>query len=72
MHGTMNLKFINAKQAKEVYEYKNIKQILHNTTAAIWYNKTCRVKSIKSSNRPKLEETTNATTHGDWRLYVQI
>jgi hypothetical protein len=25
MHGTMNLKFISAKQAKEVYEYKNIK-----------------------------------------------
>jgi hypothetical protein len=37
MHGTMNLKFISAKQAKEVYEYKNIKQKLHKTTAAIWF-----------------------------------
>jgi hypothetical protein len=31
-----------AKQAKEVYEYKNIKQKLRKTTAAIWFNKTCR------------------------------
>jgi len=26
MHGTMNVKFINAKQAKEVYQYRNIKK----------------------------------------------
>jgi hypothetical protein len=25
-----------------------------------------------SSDRPKLEATTNPTTHGAWRLYVQI
>jgi hypothetical protein len=24
-----------------------------------------------SSDRPKLEDTTTPTTHGDWRLYVQ-
>jgi hypothetical protein len=24
-----------------------------------------------SEKRPKLEDTTNPTTHGDWRLYVQ-
>jgi hypothetical protein len=24
-----------------------------------------------SSDRPKLEDTTNPTTHGDWLLYVQ-
>jgi hypothetical protein len=24
-----------------------------------------------SSDRPMLEDTTNPTTHGDWRLYVQ-
>jgi hypothetical protein len=38
MHGTMNLKFANAKQAKDTYEYRNIKQKLHKTTAAIWFN----------------------------------
>ena len=42
MHGTMNVKFINAKQAKEVYQYRNIKRKLYKTNAAIWYNKTCR------------------------------
>jgi hypothetical protein len=36
MHGTMNLKFINAKQEGEVYEYRNIKQKLLKTIAAIW------------------------------------
>jgi hypothetical protein len=25
MHGTMNLKFANAKQAKDTHEYRNIK-----------------------------------------------
>jgi hypothetical protein len=46
MHGTMNLKFTNTKQAKEVCEYKNAKQKLHKTTAAVWFNKTCREKGI--------------------------
>ena len=35
----MNVKFINAKQAKEVYQYRNIKRNLYKTNAAIWYNK---------------------------------
>jgi hypothetical protein len=38
MLATMNPKFISAKQAKEVYEYKYIKQKLHKTTAATWFN----------------------------------
>jgi hypothetical protein len=42
MHGTMNLKFIDARQAKEIYQYKNIQNKLRRTTAAIWYNKLCR------------------------------
>jgi hypothetical protein len=29
-----NLKFIDAKQAKEIYQYKNILSKLHKTTAA--------------------------------------
>jgi hypothetical protein len=32
MHGPMNLKSIEAKQAKEVYQYKNIK----HTVASRW------------------------------------
>ena len=38
MHGTMNIKFIDAKQAKEVHLYQNTKRKLYKTTAAIWYN----------------------------------
>ena len=38
MHGTMNLKFIDAKQTKDLYNYKNIKRKLYRTNAAIWYN----------------------------------
>jgi len=41
MHGSTKVKFINAKQAKEVHTYKNIKRKLYKTNAAIWFNKTC-------------------------------
>jgi len=41
MHGLTDLKFINAKQAGEIYPYKNIKRKLHKTVEAIWFNKTC-------------------------------
>jgi len=46
MHGSMNIKFINAKQATEIHAYKNIKRKLYKTNAAIWFNKTCRVKQL--------------------------
>jgi hypothetical protein len=42
MYGENNIKFVIARQAKEVYQYKNIKEKLHRTNAAIWYNKLCR------------------------------
>jgi len=31
MHGPLNIKFINAKQAKQTYQYKNTKEKLHKT-----------------------------------------
>jgi len=33
------VKFVNVKQAKETYQYRNIKEKLYKTNAAIWYNK---------------------------------
>ena len=39
MHRPINIKFIDAKQAKELYQFKNIKRKLYRTNAAIWYNK---------------------------------
>jgi len=39
MHGNTKLKFCDAKQAIDIYNYKNIKRKLYRTNAAIWYNK---------------------------------
>jgi hypothetical protein len=46
MHGPMNIKFIDTKQAKEIYQFKNIKRKLYRTNAAIWYNKICWQKQL--------------------------
>ena len=35
-----------AKQAKQIFQYKNIKIKLYKNNAAIWYNKTCRIKQL--------------------------
>ena len=39
MHGTTNIKYIDAQQAKLAYQYKNTKRTPYKTNAAIWYNK---------------------------------
>jgi hypothetical protein len=41
-----SLKFVNAQQAIQIYQYKNIKEELYKINAAIWYNKTCRQKQL--------------------------
>jgi hypothetical protein len=46
MHRTTNIKFIEAKHAKEIYQYKNIKRKLCTINAAIWHKKTCRQKQL--------------------------
>jgi hypothetical protein len=45
-HGSMNMKFINAKQAIEIHAYKNTKRKLYKTNTAIWFNKTYRDKEL--------------------------
>ena len=42
MHGHTNIKFVNATQAKETYQYRNTKEKLYETKAAIRNNKICR------------------------------
>jgi hypothetical protein len=37
-----NITFVVARQAKDVYQYKNIKEKLHITNVTIWHNKLCR------------------------------
>jgi hypothetical protein len=41
MHGHLHVKFVNVKQAKKTYQYRNTKKKkkLYKTDAAIWYNK---------------------------------
>ena len=46
MHVHMNIKFVNAKKAKETYQYRNSRRKMYKTKAAIWYNKTCREKQL--------------------------
>ena len=46
MHGTIKLKFIEAKQANEYFIYKNTKRKLYKTDSAIWYNKICRQRRL--------------------------
>ena len=38
MHGSMNIKFINARRAIDIYTYKNTKRKVYKTNAAIWFN----------------------------------
>ena len=46
MHGSMNIKFMYAKQATELHAYWNTKRKLYKTNAATWFNKTFRNKQL--------------------------
>jgi hypothetical protein len=50
MHGNMNIKFINAKQVKEIHQYRNTREKLYKTNAAIWHNKVCTGKHLPVPN----------------------
>jgi len=54
MHGPLNVKFANAKQAYEIHQYRNSKEKLHKSNAAIWCNKISREKQVAPyyKNRP--------------------
>jgi hypothetical protein len=67
VHGQQNLQFCIATQAKQTYKYKNIKIELYKNNAAIWFNKTCRMKQITpgyisikiNGNNPQSQKTKN-------------
>jgi hypothetical protein len=48
MDGHTNVKFVNAKQAKETYQYRNTKEKLYKTNTAIWYNNSSILLLLKS------------------------
>jgi len=39
MHGSKIVRFATIQHAKNIYQYKKIKEKLYKTHAAIWYNK---------------------------------
>jgi hypothetical protein len=43
---TIEQKYNFVKQAKQISQYKKIKIKLYRNNAAIWYNKTCRIKQL--------------------------
>jgi len=71
MHGPMNIKFIDAQQAKDLYQFKNIEIKLYRTNAAVWYNKLCRQKELTpnyiklqiNGKSQQCQKTINAATH---------
>jgi hypothetical protein len=46
LHGKENGKLFNAKQAKYVYHFMNIKEGLFKTNASVWYKKICRQQQL--------------------------
>jgi hypothetical protein len=46
MHGQPSIKIRIAEQAKQLHQYKNNKLKLLKLNAAIWYNKTCKIKGL--------------------------
>ena len=53
MRGQQNIKFCNAKQAQQIYKYKNIKTKLYKNNSAMWFNKICRMKQIAPGYHPR-------------------
>jgi hypothetical protein len=45
-HGISNVKLISAQQGREINNYKNTKEKLLKTNAAIWFNKICKIDQL--------------------------
>ena len=73
MHGQQNIKICNAEQAKHLYRYKNIKTKLYKCNAAIWYNKTCRIKHVTPRVLSQRPHDKDICRGGEYhRLHVQF
>jgi hypothetical protein len=40
------VKFIDAQQAKTIHKFQRIKEKIHKTNAAIWFNKLCKTEHL--------------------------
>jgi hypothetical protein len=60
MHGMDNFKITDAQEANIINNFKNVKEKLLKTKAAIWFNKTCRRNQLTSKYiQIKRKVTTN-------------
>jgi hypothetical protein len=59
MRGIYNLKITAAQQAKTTNNFKNAKEKLLKTKAAIWFNKICRIDQLA----PTWSDICNAHKH---------
>ena len=46
IHCINNINFANTRQARAVYNYKNTKEKLHKTNAAVRCNKVCEIERL--------------------------
>jgi hypothetical protein len=78
IHGQQNVKLINAQQAQSIYKYRNIKEKLHKTNAAISFNKTYKYKQLTPNyivikikeNNPRNHKTRKVATQ--YRLKQEL
>jgi len=54
----------SAKQAKQIFQYKKIKIKLYKNNAAIWYNKTRRIKQLTPNYINIRINSNNTRSHG--------
>jgi hypothetical protein len=47
MHIELGIKSVDAKQAKLIYKYRNIKSKLLKSKASIWFNKVCKAEQLQ-------------------------
>jgi len=57
-----NFKTVNAQQADDIHHYKNIKEKLHKTNAAILCNKLCRTHRLTPNCVPNTVSGTDRPT----------
>ena len=72
MHGHTNLKLASAKQANEIFDFKNLKRRLHKTTAAVWFNKSCRSKTIDTYIHIHQDQQMNSSLHFTFSLCCRL
>jgi hypothetical protein len=63
-----HVKFINAQQAKAVHLYKNTKEKLLKTIAAVWFNKMCRLNHFTPKYNTSVI-TLSGSTYTVWQFF---